>query len=176
MYPERSPQILSGAQGVTIHGGTFTAVGGDMHTHSASSEPYGLKLLRENISQGAFHNAAERGDPPRCHPRTRIAIRKAMMEWIKASEADRKLILWLYGPAGAGKTAIEQSIAEQCEEEGLLAASFFFGRTAAGRNDSSRFAATLAYQLILSIHGVREHVITAIEQDPVSSPAHLKCR
>lgn len=125
-----------------------------------------MKLLIRNIARGAFHNAAERGDPPRCHPQTRSAIRKEIIEWIKAPEAQCKFIIWLYGPAGTGKTAIEQSIAEQCEEEGLLAASFFFSCAAAGRNDSSQFIATLAYQLLLSIPQISEPILTAVERDP----------
>ncbi|KAF9482897.1 hypothetical protein BDN70DRAFT_381121 [Pholiota conissans] len=169
MQPSRAStsnlQLFPGASNVNIHGGQFTAVGGDMHWHSSDMQRYGLKLLLENISRGAFHNAAERGDPPRCHPHTRASIRNAMMTWIKASAAHRKLIVWLYGPAGAGKTAIEQSIAEQCEREGLLGASFFFGRTAAGRNDTSRFAATIAYQLAISIPEAREQILGAIEKD-----------
>ena len=35
------------------------------------------------------------------------------------------LFLWLYGPAGAGKSAIAQTIAELLEEAGLLAGAFF---------------------------------------------------
>ncbi|KAF8161702.1 hypothetical protein BJ912DRAFT_311645 [Pholiota molesta] len=81
-------------------------------------------------------------------------------------EAERKVVIWLYGPAGAGKTAIERSIAEECEEEGLLAASFFFSRAVAGRNDSSRFVATLAYQLLLSMPQISDPILSAIERDP----------
>ncbi|KAF8167085.1 hypothetical protein BJ912DRAFT_1048750 [Pholiota molesta] len=143
-----------------IFGGTFTNV------TSSNRERYGLQILLENIAKGAFHNAAERGDPPRCHPHTRKAIRAEIMEWIKAPKSMRKLILWMYGPAGAGKTAIAQSIAEECEREGLLAASFFFSRTAAGRNDTTRFIATLAYQLSRSVPQIEDNLFTAIEQDP----------
>jgi hypothetical protein len=34
--------------------------------------------------------------------------------------------MWVYGPAGAGKSAIAQTIAEMCEEEMILLASFLF--------------------------------------------------
>lgn len=125
-----------------------------------------LGLLLRNIAPGAFHNAAERGDPPRCHEETRIAIRAEIMEWIKGKDARRKFILWLYGPAGAGKTAIAQSIAEACEQEGLLAASFFFSRGAVGRGDLTCFAATIAYQLSRSIPEIECDLLTAIEKDP----------
>ncbi|PPQ64821.1 hypothetical protein CVT26_002653 [Gymnopilus dilepis] len=47
-----------------------------------------------------------------------------------------------------------------------LAASFFFGRTAPGRNDSSRLIATLAYQLTVSIPSIRDHVLDQLTRDP----------
>lgn len=86
----------------------------------------GLALLFANIPPGAFHDAAERGDPSKCHPHIRVAIRKEIMQWIKDSRARQQFIPWLYGPPGTGKTAIGQSIAEACAKEDLLAASFFF--------------------------------------------------
>ncbi|KAF8186310.1 hypothetical protein BJ912DRAFT_1144082, partial [Pholiota molesta] len=131
------------------------------------AERPGLKRLLDNIAPGAFHDAAERGDQPGCHPKTRIAIRAEIMEWIKAPPAMRKLILWMYGPAGSGKTAIAQSIAEECARLGGLAASFFFWRTAPGRDDASRFVATIAYQLSRYIPQMEEHLLTAIERDPM---------
>ncbi|KAF9470425.1 hypothetical protein BDN70DRAFT_773251, partial [Pholiota conissans] len=124
------------------------------------------KLLLENISKGAFHDAAERGDPPKCHPRTRTAIRSELMEWIKAPEAKRKLVIWMYGPAGSGKTAIAQSIAEECKALGLLAASFFFFRTASERNNATRFIATIAYQISRFLPEFEDHVLNAIEWEP----------
>jgi hypothetical protein len=70
------------------------------------------------------------------------------------------LFLWLYGPAGAGKSAIAQTIVE------LLAAAFSLSRNAAGCNDKTRLVATLIYQLIKSIPEIRAHVLEAVEQDP----------
>ena len=74
------------------------------------------------------------------------------------------LVLWMYGPAGAGKSAIAQSIAELCEA--LLAASFFFSRTTEGRSDSSRLVATIVWQLIMAIPEIREIVLSSVERDP----------
>ncbi|KAF9472496.1 hypothetical protein BDN70DRAFT_779137, partial [Pholiota conissans] len=124
------------------------------------------RLLLANITQGAFHDAAERGDPPKCRPHTREAILAEITEWIKDPEERRRFVIWLYGPAGSGKTAICQSIAEICEREGLLAASFFLGRLAAGRDSTSFIIATLAYQLSRSIPEIEGPLITAIEKDP----------
>ncbi|KAF8194606.1 hypothetical protein BJ912DRAFT_177731 [Pholiota molesta] len=87
------------------------------------------------------------------------------MEWIQAPAAMRKLILWMYGPAGSGKTAIAQSIAEECMKRGLLAASFFFGRTAPGRDDTTRVITTIAYQISQFLPQIENHLFTAIERD-----------
>jgi hypothetical protein len=124
-----------------------------------------MELLQQHIAPGAFHNSDERYDPPKCHPHTREAVVQKIMNWVK--DADKvALILWLYGPAGAGKSAIAQTIAELLEEAGLLAAAFFFSRNAAGRDDKTPLVATLVYQLIISIPEIRPHVLEALEQDP----------
>jgi hypothetical protein len=89
------------------------------------------------------------------------------MVWVnKKPENLELLVLWLYGPAGAGKSAIAQTVAELCEKLGLLAASFFFSRTVEGCSDSSRLVATLAWQLINLIPEIRETVLASLESDP----------
>jgi len=118
-----------------------------------------MELLQQHIAPGAFHNSEERYDPPKCHPHTRRAVLKKIMDWVK--DADKvALFLWLYGPAGAGKSAIVQTIAQ------LLAAAFFFSRNAAGRDDKTPLVATLVYQLIISIPEIHAHVLEAVEKDP----------
>ncbi|TEB20194.1 hypothetical protein FA13DRAFT_1645330 [Coprinellus micaceus] len=66
-------------------------------------------------------NSDERCDAPKCHPETRTAVQEDIISWITTQR-----IMWLSGPAGAGKTAIAGSVAETCEDMGLLAGSFFF--------------------------------------------------
>jgi hypothetical protein len=124
-----------------------------------------MKILQQHIVPGAFHNSDERYDPPKCHPHTRRAVLKKIMDWVK--DANKvALVLWLYGPAGAGKSAIAQTIAELLEKAGLLAAAFFFSRNAAGRDDKAPLVATLVYQLVKSIPEIRSHVLEVLEQDP----------
>jgi len=89
-----------------------------------------MELLQQKIVPGAFHNADERGDPQKCHPHTRESVVKSIVDWVKVADKVA-LFLWLYGPAGAGKTAIAQTIAELLEGLGLLAAAFFFSRNSA---------------------------------------------
>jgi len=124
-----------------------------------------MKLLQQYIAAGAFHNSDERYDPPKCHPHTRKAILKKILDWVK-DEDKVALVLWLYGPAGAGKSAIAQTIAELLENEGLLAAAFFFSRNAVGRNEKTPLVATLVYQLIISIPEIGPHVLKALDKDP----------
>jgi hypothetical protein len=123
-------------------------------------------VLSKNVASGAFHNAAERYDAPKCHESTRVAILQEIMRWVKDLDT-KEFFRWLYGPAGAGKSAIAQSIAELCHEAGLIAASFFFCRTAADRNNTSRLISTIAYQLTITIPEIRQHVSSAIERDPL---------
>ncbi|KAF8175117.1 hypothetical protein BJ912DRAFT_909594, partial [Pholiota molesta] len=145
------------------HGGTFANVAGDMHVNT--QERSGLKLLLANITQGAFHDSSERGKPPKCYPHTRVAILSVIMKWLNDPQAQEQFILWLYGPAGSGKTSIGQTIAEACVDEDRLAASFFFGKTAPGRNTPTLFVATLAYQLSRSFPETEDRLLTAIEED-----------
>ena len=124
-----------------------------------------MELLQQHIAPGAFHNSDERYDPPKCHPHTRRSVLKKIMDWVKDPNKVA-LILWLYGPAGAGKSAIAQTIAELLEKAGLLAAAFFFSRNAAGRSTKAPLVATLAYQLIISLPEIRAHVLEVVEEDP----------
>jgi hypothetical protein len=73
----------------------------------------------------------------------------------------------MHGPAGAGKSAIQRTIAQLLHERGLLLASFFFFRTAAGRNSANNFIATIAYQITLAIPATRPHIEQAIVRNPL---------
>ncbi|KAF8806742.1 hypothetical protein BYT27DRAFT_7100444 [Phlegmacium glaucopus] len=163
--------MLSNLKNSSIIGGTFNAAQRDLHAHnntyiSNSTSEGRMELLSSSISPGAFHNSSERYDPPKCHPSTRVAVLQHIMAWINDLQ---KLFffMWLYGPAGAGKSAIAQSIAELCYDAKILAASFFFSRTAVGRNDESRLIPTLVYQLCLSMPAIRKYVEDTIERDPL---------
>ncbi|KDR79076.1 hypothetical protein GALMADRAFT_63922 [Galerina marginata CBS 339.88] len=127
----------------------------------------GKDLWDNHIAPGAFHNSRERleYDPPKCHPETRVAVIQAIIDWIEDGQKTT-FIKWLNGAAGVGKSAIAQKIAELCHESGCLAASFFWSRSAAGRNDEERLVASLAYQLCTRIPQLRDPVESAVESDP----------
>ncbi|PPQ79263.1 hypothetical protein CVT25_002733 [Psilocybe cyanescens] len=129
----------------------------------------GWDLLVKAASPAAFHNSNDRRDPPKCHPNTRVAVLKKIMDWIHGlgPAMQNALIMWLYGPAGAGKSAIAQSIAELCYEEGILIASYFFSRFDSTRNHPRSLIATIAYQISLSIPNFRERIKASIDHDPL---------
>ncbi|CAA7269432.1 unnamed protein product [Cyclocybe aegerita] len=117
------------------------------------------------IAEGAMHDSGERFDPPKCYPGTREVVLKQLLDWIIAHDRE-SFMHWLHGPAGAGKSAILQEIAERCAQMKLLIASFFFSRTAALRNNKKRLVATLAYQLAQSVPETRPYIEKAIGHDP----------
>ena len=96
------------------------------------------------------------------------------MNRIKWEEDLHAFIMWVYGPAGSGKSAIAQTIAKMCEEEMILLASFFFSRNDPSRSTVKPLTATIAYQISLNLPDVRDAILRAIERDPLifsKSPA-----
>ena len=79
----------------------------------------------------------------------------------------RAIILWMYGPAGAGKSAIAHDIAHRCDLQELLLASFFFSRSDPTRSNSKSLIATIAYQIAINIPRTREKIVATIERDPL---------
>ncbi len=101
-----------------------------------------LDKLQQFISDGAFHDAKARFPPPRCHPGTRVEVLNTITDWIHDPDPCQR-IFWLNGPAGAGKSAIAQTVAEHCKVK-ELAASFFFQRNTVDRGFADRLFPTLA--------------------------------
>jgi len=91
------------------------------------------------------------------------------MNWIIGCDPETrdKWIMWLYGGAGAGKSAIGQTMAERCEAEGRLLASFFFGRSDGTRNHSKFLIPTIACQIYANIPGARNDIASVINNDPL---------
>jgi hypothetical protein len=76
-------------------------------------------------------------------------------------------LLWLNGAAGAGKSAIMQTIAEHCVLAAIAIGSFFFARTDFTRNKIAPLVATLVYQLIQAIPETSDDIILTIERNPL---------
>ncbi|KAF8951001.1 hypothetical protein BDZ97DRAFT_1082696 [Flammula alnicola] len=163
---KHSPMFSSTSNAV-FTGGTYTQHNNRQTVHVNGSTVGGFELLLKEVATAAFHNSAQRLDPPKCHPETRLVVLKKIMEWIQTSEDRDRWIMWLHGAAGAGKSAIAQSIAELCEKSKVAIASFFFFRTDPSRNSAQALVATLAYQLIRTDPAARDIISLAIERDPL---------
>ena len=105
-----------------------------------------MDLLRKHCILTAQFDAKERCPPPRCSEATRTAMMQRLEAWVEKGTD----MFWLYGGAGAGKSALAQSLAERSRK--LVAASFFFSKTSTiPRTDGDKLIPTLVYQLVHTI-------------------------
>ncbi|EKM75250.1 hypothetical protein AGABI1DRAFT_46739, partial [Agaricus bisporus var. burnettii JB137-S8] len=120
----------------------------------------------------AARDSSARHPPPQCHPGTRIEINKRIVAWFY-DETKRELILWIYGPAGVGKSAIVQTFADVLASAGCLGASIFFSRPN-GRNNSDSVLITVAYELALRIEEYSAYIGEKLAFDPRLMNASMK--
>jgi len=165
------PEIAS-ASSVHIVGGSFTDVAGDYHHHvnarniSIHHHQSGFPpSFGDLVSMGAAYDSQERDPAPRCHPGTRREVLEQIDEWVNAG-GDGTSILWLHGPAGAGKSAIAQTVAETCSGRNQLAATFFFARIVAHRNTIRYLFPTIAVQIVLSSPEKRQKLDGILKNNP----------
>ena len=119
--------------------------------------------LAKYVAHGAFHDSSVRYPPPKCHPGTREKVLRRIKDWI---EEGTSRILWLFGSAGVGKSAIAQTIAEHCLANDKLGAAFFFRGGDPHRNDADRLFPTLAWQLMSSVPEIEVHISASMKKDP----------
>ncbi|KAF9453333.1 hypothetical protein P691DRAFT_61688, partial [Macrolepiota fuliginosa MF-IS2] len=129
-----------------------------------SSEGRSIKLLSEHIIKGAQFDSSDHR--PSCHPETRLDISHSIRSWMR-NLARKYKILWLHGPAGVGKSAILQMIAETEAESptSILGATLFFSRPN-NRDDPQYVFITIAYRLAVTYHRYRQYVVKLLTLDP----------
>ncbi|KAF9445639.1 hypothetical protein P691DRAFT_709993 [Macrolepiota fuliginosa MF-IS2] len=123
-----------------------------------------LERLGKYVMPGAEFNSSERDPPPRCHPGTRLSIVQRIRDWLQDLNRQKNL-LWLQGPAGVGKSAIIQTLAESESKSNSVFATLFFSALN-GRNDPNRVFITLAYQLAVQDPSYRAYVVELMLWDP----------
>lgn len=94
----------------------------------------------------AFHDSSARYPPPHCHPGTRQDFIEQITDWGIGSSHDPKRILWMWGPAGVGKSAVAQSCADLLDTKNKLGAALFFSRPNR-RDDPNTLFTSLSYQV-----------------------------
>jgi Cdc6-like AAA superfamily ATPase len=123
-----------------------------------------MDLLFTHSIQGAEHDSSAHSPPPRCHPDTCIQINNHIRTWFY-NEEKNELLLWVYGPAGVGKSAIMQTLADKLAKSKHLGASAFVSRPN-GRNNSRQLIITIAYQLAVHIEEYCTFVTEKLSRDP----------
>ncbi|TFK20382.1 hypothetical protein FA15DRAFT_128800 [Coprinopsis marcescibilis] len=128
-----------------------------------------MSILLKYVALDAIHDASARFDAPRCSAGTREAVQEDIMTWTRLpilalAPEKLRLLLWMSGAAGTGKSAILQTIAEKADKQKLLAASFFFSYKYPARD--GMLIPTLAYQIAVRVPAIQEHMAVAISKDP----------
>ncbi|KAF9547270.1 hypothetical protein CPC08DRAFT_364986 [Agrocybe pediades] len=171
--PGPQPHPFLNLSNSIVSGGNFTQHNQINHNqilNVLNGERAGFARLLQNAAPNALYDSGHLVDPPKCHPNTRVVIVKTIIDWSSGTIADEemnaKAILWLKGGAGAGKSAIARSVAEQCSKQGLLLGTFFFGAADSTRNHVSGLVATLAYQVCKILPELQETITRLIEDDP----------
>jgi len=126
-----------------------------------------IRQLLGASAPGALYNSRERFDPPKCHPNTRVAVLERLVDWAEGKVDPDAIMMWLYGDAGAGKSAIAHTLSEICAQKRYLLASFFFSKGAAGRNTEAPLIATIAYQVAMAIPAARGLIEGVLEKNPM---------
>jgi len=97
-----------------------------------------------------------------CYRGTREDVIAEIKRWVKKGDP----ICWLNGPAGSGKSAISQTIAEWYAGKNRLAGNFFFLRGAGDRSVIARLIPTLAHQLSISVPATKPLILQVLKSEP----------
>ncbi|KAJ7029447.1 hypothetical protein C8F04DRAFT_1237031 [Mycena alexandri] len=138
--------------------GPESSVHWQQHQVGITPSPYSVKssqkpcTIRESDSQSRLA-IRERGPP--C--------------WSSSAPGawSRGPMMWLHGAAGAGKSAIAQMFAGNCQAMGRLGASFFFRRGHPKRGTWNGLVTTIAHQLSRAIPDLLLPLQRAVDLDPL---------
>ncbi|KAJ3565574.1 hypothetical protein NP233_g7551 [Leucocoprinus birnbaumii] len=129
-----------------------------------------LRYLSDRVKKcvpGAMLDSAEREYPPRCDPDTRRRLRNRIVTWVTEENPNRDWrVLWISGPAGVGKSAVAQTIAEEFRALRRLGAAFFFSRPN-HLDDPNTLIPTLVYQLAVNHAQYKQILIERLTEDPL---------
>ena len=124
----------------------------------------GLASLLRPVSNATHTHT---GHVPRCDRGTCLEVIAQIQQLLDCHDNDqRAVVCWLNGPAGFGKSALAQTIAECYAAEGCLLGSFFFLQGAGDRSLMSCLIPILAHQISLTVPGAKPLIQSVIEDEP----------
>ena len=134
-------------------------------------------MLHDNSIAAAAHDSYETESyKSSCLEGTRTQHIDDITAWTThIDQSSQHRLLWMWGPAGVGKSAIAKSCAEKTVEKGRLGASFFFSRTQ-HVDDPKRFFTTIAHQLVQKVDEYRRVLGSRIQhnQDLHTKGLHIQ--
>ncbi|RXW17647.1 hypothetical protein EST38_g8200 [Candolleomyces aberdarensis] len=132
----QSMSMFSNAQKVKMDHVTFNS---SQHVHKTQDgRKGGWEMLLKNIASNALHDSSARFDAPKCDEGTRVEVTKELMDWVQDREGPQRL-LCMTGAAGAGKSALQQTIAGKCSKSNTLGSAFFFSAGDPTRNNLTMY-------------------------------------
>ncbi|KAK1215682.1 hypothetical protein PQX77_021687 [Marasmius sp. AFHP31] len=158
--------INSGGQIGQVVVGEVNAAGRDIINNfpSTGTSPFD-RLVSVTAGVGASHKAEQQFERGNCLPGTRVESLRLIYDW-RSSKQQKHPICWLSGLAGVGKSAIAMTVAQDCENEGLLASSYFFFRSDPKRNNPSTLMPCIAHDLASTMPLLRTDIEQRISNDP----------
>jgi hypothetical protein len=147
----------------TIHGGTFISAK-NVNNEYRHGET-GINIIHRVVALEALHDSVDSFPQPKCHPNTREKMLDKMWEYVTVAEPPKK-ILWVHGPAGAGKSAMMWSLCERLQSAGRLGGTFFFKRGHPTRGNAKALFSTIAYRIALRVSCLKSPISQVVENDP----------
>lgn len=162
MESSPSAAVLQNARGTSISGNAQVITDGRDVVVQHGLSPTGLPGIFRPVSN-ATHTRS--GPVARCDVGTRLQVIATIEQWLDGPDKE-PAVCWSNGPAGYGKSALSQTIAERYAAEGRLLGSFFFLRGAGEQSHISRLIPTLAHQISLSIPATKPLLEKALRDEP----------
>ncbi|KAJ3573092.1 hypothetical protein NP233_g2652 [Leucocoprinus birnbaumii] len=151
--------MLEKASNFDIYGGTFNEV------YQTGNRSGFDRLYKKTLSSASYDSWMVTEYKASCMEGTRTQYVEDITSWATSvSQTHPQRLLWLYGPAGVGKSAVAKSCATETARIDRLAASFFFSRDN-GVVDPARFFTTLAHQIATQVPEYKTAVVAKIEAD-----------
>ncbi|KAJ7450479.1 NACHT domain-containing protein [Mycena latifolia] len=141
--------------------GTFITAQNVNHRHGET----GINILHRAVALEALYDSAESFPQPNAIRVPRTDMLDRLYSWA-TEEHVAYPIYWLHGPAGAGKSAIMQTLCRRLQDGGRFSGSFFFKRSHTTRGNAKALFVTLAYQLALHHPELKGPISESIEGDP----------
>ncbi|KAF9440861.1 hypothetical protein P691DRAFT_715442 [Macrolepiota fuliginosa MF-IS2] len=170
--------LLQGAHGFVLNNPHLNDNSTHVNIHSTIVEHkcLGLKMLLDASMPDAFYDSSARDPPPSCHPGTRHDFIDTITSWGLGASQHTESMLWMYGPAGVGKSAIAQTCSEHLAEKNKLGAALFFSHSVGlhKRDDPHRLFPSLAYQIATKSKPFGDILDKRIQDDPTLVTKSMK--